>query len=112
RYVLGCPPGRFGICTGSFPLGWIRADRTPAMTGPPPSPGTNARTTRAARALAVAPVAGRPVPEQAGEVADDGHAEVGLAGRGQRGPEAGPVLSLHRTDLDVGGIDALPLSPP
>ena len=43
--------------------------------------------------------------EQAGEVADHGHAEVGLAGGGQRGLEAGPVLSLHRAALLVDDLD-------
>ena len=51
--------------------------------------------------LGVAPLAGRAVAEQAGEVADDGHAEVGRAGGGERGLEAGPVLSLHRAALLV-----------
>ena len=51
--------------------------------------------------LGVAPLAGRAVAEQAGEVADDGHAEVGRAGRGERGLETGPVLSLHRAALLV-----------
>ena len=55
--------------------------------------------------LGVAAFAGRPVAEQAGEVADHGHAQVGLAGGGQRGPEAGPVLSLHRAALLVDDLD-------
>jgi hypothetical protein len=44
----------------------------------------------------VAAFAGRAVPEETGEVADDGDAEVRRPGRGERGREAGPVRSLHR----------------
>ena len=55
--------------------------------------------------LRVATFAGRPVAEQAGEVADDGHAEVGPAGRGQGRFEAGPVLSLHRAALGMDDLD-------
>jgi hypothetical protein len=51
------------------------------------------------------------VPEQAGEVADHGHAEVGLPGGSQCGPEAGSVLALHGAALLVDDLDTWQLRP-
>ena len=130
--MLGCPPGRLGICTGSFPLGWTRPERTPAIADALLSGHERLHQAGGAavhvaegigaagdhhhdhrrsgleelvqqvglhpgepQVLGVAAFAGRPVAEQSGEVADHGHAEVGLAGGGERGSK--PDRSAART---------------
>ena len=61
--------------------------------------------------LGIAALAGRPVAEQAGEVADEGQAQVGCLSRGAGSGEAGPVLVLDLAaelmdDLDSGQLVA------